>query len=38
MQSINSAEEYAHGMSKDMLFLKKKEIKCNNIIKQYRDE
>ena len=26
MQSINSAEEYVHGMSKDMLFFKKKKL------------
>ena len=33
MQSINSIEMYAYGMSKDVLS-KKEEIKCNNIIKQ----
>ena len=33
MQSINSIEMYAYGMSKDVLS-KKEEIKCNNMIKQ----
>ena len=33
MQSIDSIETYAYGMNKDQL-CKKKEIKCNNIIKQ----
>ena len=33
MQSINSIETYAYGMSKDVLS-KKEEIKCNNITKQ----
>ena len=35
MQSINSIETYAYGMSKDLVC--KKEIKCNNIIKQYKN-
>ena len=34
MQSIDSIETYAHGINKDVV-RKKKEIKCNNIIKQY---
>ena len=36
MQSIDSIETYAYGMSKD-LPCKKKEIRCNNIIKQYKN-
>ena len=35
MQSIDSIEKYAYGMSKDPV-CKKEEIKCNNIIKQYK--
>ena len=35
IQSINSVETYAYRTSKDLLF-KKEEIKCNNIIKQYK--
>ena len=34
MQSIDSIETYACGINKDLV-RKKKEIKCNNIIKQY---
>ena len=36
IQSIDSIETYAHGMSKDLV-CKKKEIKCNNIMKQYKN-
>ena len=36
MQSINSIETYAYGMSKGSAS-EKKEIKCNNIIKQYKN-
>ena len=36
MQSIDSIETYAHGTSKDLVS-KKEEIKCNNIIKQYKN-
>ena len=36
MQSIDSIETYAYGMNKDIV-CKKKEIKCNNIIKQYKN-
>ena len=36
IQSINSIETYAHGMSKNVV-CKEKEIKCNNIIKQYKN-
>ena len=32
MQSIDSTEDYAHGISKDLV-REKEEIKCNNIIK-----
>ena len=35
MQSIDSTEKYAHGTSKDLV-CKKEEVKCNNIIKQYK--
>ena len=35
MQSIDSIETYAYGTSKDQVS-EKKEIKCNNIIKQYK--
>ena len=34
MQSIDSIETYAYGINKDVV-RKKKEIKCNNIIKLY---
>ena len=36
IQSIDSIETYAHGMSKDLIW-KKKEIKSVTIIKQYRN-
>ena len=35
MQSIDSTETYAYGMNKNPV-CKKKENKCNNIIKQYK--
>ena len=35
MQSIYSIEAHAHGTSKDLV-CKKEEIKCNDIIKQYK--
>ena len=35
MQSIDSIETYAYGINKDLV-CKKEEIKCNNIIKQYK--
>ena len=35
MQSINLMETYAYGTSKDLVS-EKEEIKCNNIIKQYK--
>ena len=37
MQSIDSIEIYAYGTSKDLVN-KKEEIKCNNIIKQYKND
>ena len=36
MQSIDSIETYAYGMNKNVV-CKKEEIKCNNIIKQYKN-
>ena len=36
MQSIDSIETYAYGMNKDLVG-KKEEIKCNNIIEQYKN-
>ena len=36
MQSINSTETYAYGTNKDLV-REKKEIKCNNIIKRYKN-
>ena len=36
MQSIDSIETYVYGMNKDLV-CKKEEIKCNNIIKQYKN-
>ena len=36
IQSINSIETYAYGMNKDLVY-KKEEIKCNNIMKQYKN-
>ena len=35
MQSNDSIETYAYGMSKDLVS-EKEEIKCNNITKQYK--
>ena len=37
IQSIDSIETYAYGMSKHLI-CEKEEIKCNNIIKQYKNE
>ena len=37
IQSIDLIETYAYGTSKDLVS-KKQEIKCNNIIKQYKNE
>ena len=36
MRSIDSIEAYAYGASKDLM-CKKEKIKCNNIIKQYKN-
>ena len=36
MQSIDSTETNAYGMNKNLV-CKKKEIKCNNIIKQLKN-
>ena len=36
MQSIDLAETYAYEMNKDLV-CKKECIKCNNIIKQYKN-
>ena len=36
IQSINSIETYACGMNKDVVY-NKVEIKCNNIMKQYKN-
>ena len=36
MQSIDLIETYAYGMNKDVV-CNKEEIKCNNIIKQYKN-
>ena len=36
MQLIDSRETFAYGMNKDLI-CKKKKIKCNNIIKQYKN-
>ena len=35
-QSTDSIETYSQGMNKDLV-CKKEEIKCNNIIKQYKN-
>ena len=35
IQSIDSMDTYAYGTSKDLV-IKKKEIKCNSVIKQYK--
>ena len=37
MQSIDSIEIYAYGTSKDLVS-QKEEIKCNNIIKRYKND
>ena len=37
MQSIDLIETYAYGMSKDLVS-EKEVIKCNNIIKQYKND
>ena len=36
IQSIDLIEKYAHGTSKDLV-CKKEGIKCDNIIKQYKN-
>ena len=36
IQSIDSIETHAYGMNKNLV-CKKEEIKCNNIIKQYKN-
>ena len=36
MQSVDLIETYAYGMNQNLV-CKKKEIKCNNIIKQYKN-
>ena len=37
MQSIDLIETYAFGTSKDLVS-EKEEIKCNNIIKEYKND
>ena len=37
MQSIDSIETYAYGMSKDLLS-GKQELKCTNIIKRHKND
>ena len=37
IQSIDSIEIYAYGMSHDLVS-EKEEIKCNNIIKRYKND
>ena len=37
MQSTDSIETYAYGISKGLVS-KKEEIKCNNVIKQYKND
>ena len=37
IDSIDSIETYAYGTSKDLVS-EKKEIKCNNIIKHYKND
>ena len=37
MQLIDSIETYAYGSRKDLLS-KKEDIKCNNIIKRYKND
>ena len=36
MQAIDSTETYASGLNKNLV-CKKEKIKCNNIIKQYKN-
>ena len=36
IQSINSIETYAYGMNRDVVY-NKVEIKCNNIMRQYKN-
>ena len=36
IQSIGSVETFVYGMNKDLVF-EKEEIKCNNIMKQYKN-
>ena len=36
MQSFDSIEIYAYGMNKDLAY-KKEEIKCNSMIKQFKN-
>ena len=36
MQSINSIETYAYGTRKNLV-TEKEEIKCNNVIKRYKN-
>ena len=36
MQSIDLIEIFAYGMNRDLV-CKKKEIKCKNVIKQYKN-
>ena len=37
MQSIDSIETYAYGTSKDLVN-EKEEAKCNNIVKQFKND
>ena len=37
MQSIDSIETHAYGMSKDLVS-EKEVVKCNNIIKKYKND
>ena len=37
MQSINSIEMYAYGTSKDLVS-EKEEIKCDNIMRQFKND
>ena len=37
MQSIDLIETYPYGTSKDLVS-EKEEIKCNNVIKQYKND
>ena len=38
MQSIDSIETYAYGTSEDLKIKIKSKIKCNNIIKRYKND